>query len=199
MAFSVYSQEFLPGKIILANSTTYEGYVKADFNPVDGQVYFKETLDEPSVIYSPDKLKQVTFTTTKACVITFVRQHIFGAFNKISGPVWLQELIEGPVTLYADAGEGYILYDKGNIRTLTSDITFYLKRRDEAAASVAAVFDQSAFNVNADRNFIKLTADYLHDHSKLSERIRDREFGVLELPLVVQLYNDWIGQAETLP
>lgn len=198
-SFSIQAQEYIPGTIVTNKNEVLDGFVRADFKPGSDQTFFKTTSEGPVKEFRDTDITKVVLTTKNAGEVTFVREHIFGAFNKISGPVWLQQLIDGPVSLYADAGEGFIQYDRGNFRELHAGISFYIKRHDEEAASLGAVYDKTAFDVNADRNFRKLTSDYLSDYSKLSERIRDREFGVLELPLVINLYNEWKGQGETLP
>lgn len=193
------SQDYVSGTIITNKHEVFEGLVSVDFTAESDITFFKSSSDATVNEFRDSDINKVTITTKNAGVVTFVRAHIFGAFNKISGPIWLQQLIEGPVSLYADAGEGFIYYDRGNFRELPAGISFYLKRHDEEAASLGAVYDKTAFDVNADRNFRKLSSDYLSDFPKLSERIRDREFGVLELPLVINLYNEWKGKGETLP
>jgi hypothetical protein len=196
---TIQAQEFIPGTIITNKNEVLEGFIRSDFDPGAGQTFFKSSEEGAVKEFRDADITKVVLSTKNAGEVTFVREHIFGAFNKISGPVWLQQLIDGPVSLYADAGDSFIFYDRGNFRELHSGITFYIKRHEEDAASLGAVYDKTAFDVNADRNFRKLTSDYLSDYPTLAERIRDREFGVLELPLVINLYNEWKGQGETLP
>ncbi len=189
LIFTTQAQEFRAGSVTVGNELK-EGLVRTDFLPGDETIFFKENESSEAMSISVDQVQRVVLTARNSVSVTFVREKTFDSYRKASEEVWLQELIGGPISLYADTGRDYLLFANGNFMNLSRDVSFYLKRSSDEAASLGGTFNKSAFNVNADRNFVKLTSDFLSDNRSLCDRIRDREFGILELPLVVDIYNE---------
>lgn len=198
LIFSARAQEFRPGALMTSANEELEGLVRSDFLPGDETIYFKldESSDEKA--YDAESITKIVMTVDKSLLITFRKEKIRQAYGKSTGPVWLQELIEGPVSLFADTGSGYLMYCNGQFMSLDKDVDFYLKRDTDESASHGGTFNKSVFNVNADRNFIKLTSEFFSDNPGLYSRLRDREFGILELPLVVDIYNSTASSEEPL-
>lgn len=188
LIFSTQAQEFRPGSILLGDELK-EGLVQSDFKPGDDEVYFKANESAEVLSFTASTVKKVELTVKNSISITFAKERIFDSYGKAGEEVWLQQLIDGPISLYAETGADYLLFSNGNFMQLESAVSFYLKRQADEAVSLGGTFNKSAFNVNADRNFVKLTSDFLSDNRALCNRIRDREFGILEIPLVVDIYN----------
>ncbi len=199
LIFSAQAQDYQPGKLVLNNQEELTGLVRNDFLPGDDKVFFRN--DESSEIreLTTASLQQIEFTVKNSIKISFRKERIFESYGKAGEPIWLQMIVEGPVTLYARTGRDYIMYCNGHFMGLDQKVSFFLKRPEDEAARLTGSFDKSAFNVNADHNFIKLTSEFLADNSTLYDRLRDREFSILEIPMVVQMYNTSAIRDETLP
>ncbi len=198
LIFSAQAQDFRPGTLVTSTNEEFEGLVRSDFLPGDETIYFKANESAEARSFKSSAVTKVVVTVDKSLRITFKKEKIRQAYGKSTGPIWLQELIDGPISLYADTGRDYLMYCNGQFMSLDRDVDFYLKRQEEEAASLGGTFNQSVFNVNADRNFIKLTSEFLSDNQGLHSRIRDREFGILEIPLVVDIYNSTVTDEASL-
>lgn len=199
LIFSTQAQDFRPGSLLTDEGDELHGLIRSDFRPGDEELRFRESESGEIRTLSASTLQRIELTVEHEIRIVFSKERIYESYSKAGEPRWLQELISGPVSLYALTDGAYLLYCNGNFMNLKEQVSFYLKRPDDKAARICGTYEQSAFNINADHNFIKLTAEFLSDAPGISERLREREFGILEIPLVVDIYNEQVSLDETLP
>lgn len=191
LAFAGHADDLnlLPATVTMTDGSELEGQVDFSFDNLSEEILFLS--DDSNKQLSVADIGKISIPQTGAETIVLVRKAVNGAFNKRVETLWMQELITGSVSLYADARNGFVHFRNGTLYKMDSDITFYLQRENEEGVSLAGVYYTSAFNVNADNTFRKLTTSYFNDCSDLVRRLHDREFGIVEIGMVVEYYNQF--------
>lgn len=186
---AVYAQDFQPGTLRFANGKEMTGFVKSS-SVQEKNAVFKATDSAAKEKISREELSKITFPQKDAEAVTYVPVHTVTYGRKSKEPLWLQVLMEGPVTL---CGHGATMsFQRGGLPRSVTDITFYAKRTDEEGASwVGMHFNSGAMGINVQNTFRKQAGKYFSDYPELAARIENKEFKVLELPAVVTAYNKW--------
>jgi hypothetical protein len=185
------AEDFQPAKLQFADGKEKTGLIKVSSIQEVNLVYkASEKADKEKI--KLDELSRIIIPQKEGEAAEYVPEYFINPMNgkKSKDPVWVQVLLKGPATLYAQGGG--MMTTRGGQAHQVTDVTFYIKRTGEEGGTwVGAYFTSGAMGINIDKTFRKHAGKYFADYPELATRIENKEFKILEVPAVVEEYNKW--------
>jgi len=194
-----FAQKFHKGKLFFVDGKTVDALVEIPKDPSDKSINYKIKEADSKVAVESDLLKSIIISVDDSTQYEFSREIAKKPVSKTKfrtmDPLWLTVLEKGTATLYG-SGEAFkvnrhgALVIRGNWRGgVPPDTNFFLKRPGEENAMWVAFY--SPATVGLDATFRYWTEQYFSDYPELAQRIKRKEFKVLEIGEVVRIYNAW--------
>ncbi len=193
------AQKLHNGKLYFVDGKTVDALVSIPKDPGDKKIEYKLKESDAKMTISSGKLKALTIRIDDSTQYEFAREAAKKATSKTKFKVldtaWLTVLEKGPATLYA-GGQAFRVSKRGELVIRGSwkggvppDTHFFLKRDGEDNAMWVGFYSPSTAML--DVTFRYWTERYFSDYPQLAERIKNKEFKILQIAEVVRIYNSW--------
>ena len=205
LAILSYAKEknpYLKGEILLSNGTIKTCLVKIPKAPSDRKIAFKSTVDGEKESIQVEDITSITVYSNsgKSYVLECLRLDLrpkAGKTKITKHKAILFLLNEGYAKLYA-ASNAYKVNQDGDVEVThiyqqgadMPTFNYYIKKEGEDVATYFCYTIPSSPMIGLQKVLIHRCEIVLSDDQKLIERVKNEEFNNMQIPEIIQAYNE---------
>ncbi|MEN8139563.1 MAG: hypothetical protein ABFR62_14170 [Bacteroidota bacterium] len=181
-------KNYYKAELLLKSGDVKQGYANWVAGNNDEFVYYKGAKKEKAQKIEAVKIDKIIFDFDGDKVeLKQLKVYKGWSQKKIKGPIWLETVQEGIVTLFVVTSELQGGKDFGGFRGSATFHDYYCIREGEPAAKWISAVSTG----NNNQMFRAKAPLYFADYPELAKKIKDKEYRWKDLTTVIDLYNNW--------